>query len=236
MKPINDSRSTRRILFYLLAIAVLTIVAWKLLPVDTWMRSLILTMSGLGVWGMLAYYVVFVLAACIGFPRTPLTIGAGILFSYTGGLATVLAASATTFFLTFEISRHYLRDSIKRELESSPNAATLLATVEEQGFKMVFLLRMNPFIPGVIKGYALGTTSLRLSTYMFASILGFLPLAAAYTYLGWLGGVAMMNNEDQPEGLRNTILIGGAIVSTVLIAVLYWYSNRLTKRRTATSG
>lgn len=201
-------------------------VMWKFLPMNEWARAAIDWIDGLGPWGYLAFYGLYVVAALVGVPRTPLNVGAGFIFSFLGALAVVMLASATCNIATFEIARHVARDWVNRRIEKVPNARKIMDAVEREGFKMVFLIRLNPFIPAVIKGYGFGTTNLRLRPYLIASVLGSLPIIAMHIYLGYLGGEAMMSSAEQPEKWRNIILVGGAIVSAIGVAVISWYAHR----------
>lgn len=223
-----------------LGIAALTVaiiaLLWKALPVHEWTQAFLGTVSGLGIFGPVAYGLVYVIAALLGVPRTPLNIGAGIVFSFPMALLVVLASATVAFVLTFEIARHVSSDWVERKIEAVPNAKRIMDAVEEEGFKLVLLLRMNPFLPAVIKGYGFGTTSLPMRTYLPASILGFFPIAIAHVYLGWLGGAAMMFSGAQPAAWRNSLLIGGGIVSLLLVLFVSWFANKALQRRTADIG
>lgn len=220
-----------------LALAALTVaavaLAWKALPVTLWIRAFLGSVSDLGFWGPLAYGFVYVVASLLGMPRTPLNIGAGIVFSFPVALVVVLVCATITFVLTFEIARHVASDWVARKIDAVPNARRIMEAVEREGFKLVLLLRMNPFLPAVVKGYGFGTTSLPMSTYLVASILGFLPIGVAHVYLGWLGGAAMMVSSAQPAAWRSALLIGGGLVSLLLIVFVTWFANRALNKRTA---
>ncbi len=214
-------------------ILVVAFLAWKLLPVDDWIEWMVTTISSMGVTGMVLFCIIYVVGACIGFPRTPLNVGAGVMFSYPVALALVLISGTTVFMMTFQISRNYARDWVLNRLKNIPNADTVMKAVEEEGFKLVVLLRMNPFLPGIIKGYGFGTTTLPFKTYLAGSIVGFIPIAAAYVYLGWLGGEAMMDSASQPKEWRNAVLIGGAIVSVLMIVLVSWFGHRAMEKKSA---
>lgn len=219
-----------------LALGVLTVAAiailWKALPVTLWVRGLLDGVSQLGIWGPLAYGFIYVAASLLGVPRTPLNVGAGIVFSLPVALGVVLVCATITFVLTFEIARHVASDWVARKIDKVPNARRIMDAVEREGFKLVLLLRMNPFLPAVIKGYGFGTTSLKMRTYLPASILGFLPIGVAHVFLGWLGGTAMMVSSSQPPAWRYGLLIGGGLVSLLLIVFVTWFANRALNKRT----
>jgi uncharacterized membrane protein YdjX (TVP38/TMEM64 family) len=106
-----------------------------------------------------------------------------------------------------------------------------MAAVEEEGLKLVILLRLNPFIPAVLKGYGFGTTRIGLATYLLGSFAGFVPIAAAHVYLGYIGGTVMLSGEELPEGMNRMLLIGGLATSLILIAVLILMSRKALHKR-----
>ena len=151
-------------------------------------------------------------------------------------MVTVMVSAFLTYLATFEIARHLASDWVKRKIESVPNAERIMEAVEEEGFKLVVLLRMNPFVPAIIKGFGFGTTSLRLSTYLIGSMIGSLPILLAHVYLGWAGGAAMLSAAAQPTSLQTGLLVGGLIVSLILVAFVFWFSKRALNRRTLPEG
>ncbi len=207
-------------------------LAWKLLPVTDWVRAFLGGVGDLGVFGPLAYGLVYVVASLLGMPRTPLNVGAGIVFALPVALAVVLAAATVTFFLTFTIARRLGGEWVEKRIDAVPNARRIMDAVEEEGFKLVLLLRMNPFVPAAIKGYGFGTTSLSTGTYMLASVLGFLPIGLAHVYLGWLGGAAVLGGGP-PASFHTAFMIGGAVVSVLLVGFVTWFAHRALQRRTA---
>lgn len=213
-----------------LVVAALALV-WKLLPMVEWTREFIRFVSDLGFWGPLIFSPIYIVACAVGIPRTALNIGAGILFSFPVAIAVVLLSASVDFVLTFMLARHALRDWAKKAVARIPKVEDVMQLVEEEGFKLVFLIRLNPFIPAVIKGYGFGTTPVPLRTYFAGSILGFLPIALAHVYLGWLGGVGMMHSEQQPALWKVGLLGGGAVLSVFLVVFISWIGNRALNKR-----
>lgn len=218
---------------WLLIIAVVTgslILLWKLLPVEDYLRASIGWIDEQGSAAVVAFYFVYVAAALTGIPRTILNIAAGVLFSYPVALATVLVAAATAYLSTFYLARTFLSDWVRQRVGSSESVQRVLKLVEEEGFKLVFLMRVNPFIPGVVKGYGLGTTDIRFATYFPASLLGFLPIALVHVYVGWAGGAAMLYDAGESSPLHQWLLYGGIAASLILVAIVY-FSYRAMNRR-----
>lgn len=230
------TRKTVAIIVAALTIPLALVALWKFLPMNDYLRDAVAWISATGPVGVLVFYLVYVACALIGIPRTLLNIAAGVLFSYPVAIASVLAAAASAYVLTFTIARTVARDWVNQRLAEAPNVKKLMDLVDEEGFKLVLLIRMNPFIPGVLKGYGFGTTNVRFSTYFIASVLGFLPIALSHVYLGWIGGEAMLSDEGGPTELERWLMFGGVVVSVLLVASLYVYGRRAMNQRYGEGG
>jgi uncharacterized membrane protein YdjX (TVP38/TMEM64 family) len=55
-----------------------------------------------------------------------------------------------------------------RRAEKSPKFLAVEEAIHEQGFKLVFLLRLSPFIPFNVLNYLMGVTSVKFWDYLFA--------------------------------------------------------------------
>ncbi len=220
-----------KIVALVLGVPLILALLWKLLPMQQYLRESVDWIASTGPLGIAAYWLVYVLAAVIGIPRTLLNLAAGVLFSFPVALAAVLAGAATAHVLTFTIARTVARDWVRRRLARMPEVARVLEFVDSEAFKIVLLVRMNPFIPGVLKGYGFGTTNIPVGTYLLASVLGFLPLAVAHVYLGWAGGYAVLNDGAGSSPVHGWLLAGGIVASIVLAAGICFYGKRALDRR-----
>ncbi len=210
----------------LVLVAIVAAVASKHLPIDDWVHAAVEAgdRSGPATWSVAL--VVVAGAAVAGIPRTPINIGAGIMFEFPVAITLVMIATSISYTITFLISRYAAGDWVKESVQSIPNGRRILDIVEEQGFKLVLLLRMNPFLPGVIKDYGFGLTSISYRSYILGSIFGFLPIACAHVYFGWVGGEAVLHGSKEASTLRTLTLAVGIVISIVLLVVLSWYGRR----------
>lgn len=225
------SKDNWLLLFMIVGVPLLLVVLWKLLPMNEYLRQAIDWIASTGWRGMAAFYLIYVVAAMVGIPRTPMHIAAGAVFSFPVAMMLVLASAASSNVATFTVARTVARDWVNRQIAQSPKVKQLLDLVEEEGFKLVLLIRMNPLIPGVLKGYGFGTTNISFRTYMAASVLGFLPIGLAHVYLGWAGGEAMLNENSSMTDVERWLLIGGVAVSVILVGGIYAYGKRALNRR-----
>jgi len=93
--------------------------------------------------------------------------------------------------------------------------------VEQQGFRLVALLRMSPAVPYVLLNYALGLSRVRLMDYIAGSI-GMLPVVAMYVYSGKVAGdlAALASGAAAPRGAAYYVLLSLGLGSTVLVTLL----------------
>lgn len=217
--------------FLVLGVPLLLVVLWKFLPMDEYTRETLRWIDSTGYLGIGAFWLVYVVAALVGIPRTPMHVAAGVMFSFPVAMLVVLAGAASAQTLTFTIARTVARDWVARQVAQSPRVQQLLELVDEEPFKIVFLVRLNLFIPGVLKGYGFGTTNVPFRTYLAASVLGFLPVGLAHVYLGWAGGEAVLAGGGEMSSVEKWLIAGGVIVSVLLVVAIYYYGKHALNKR-----
>lgn len=225
-----------KVLLAAFAAVVALVLLWKLLPLKEGILWLVDTVPALGFWGLIVFGVLYVAASLVGFPRTPLNIGAGILFPFPLALAVVMISSSLVFFVTFEISRKLGEDWVRRKLSRFDYAERLLGAIKDESFKFVLLMRLSPFIPAALKDYGLGATAMPLRSYMVASILGSLPVTLMHVYLGYMGGLIMIDGGSHLMEFKTGILALGGAVSLVFLGFVIWLSDRALKTKSGYRG
>lgn len=177
----------------------------------------------------LIYVLVYIILAVGGFPRSVLAVVSGILFDPIVAVIAVSIAILITFVVTFMLARYYAGNWVEKKLEKIPTARKLMSAVEENGLRLLVLMRMNPFVPGFVNGYGFGLTSIDFRSYILGSMVGSLPLNLIYVYLGWTGGRAILLDIDGGEGMQTGNLVLGLVVSTLAFAVIAYYGRRALK-------
>jgi len=213
-----------------LLILALLVVTTVFVPVREIAVDLIGQIRSYGPIAPIVYIVIFVIAAMTGLSRSVLTIIAGIIFEPLTAFLVVLVSSMTAFMATFIVARYLLADWVSRRLEQMPLAQKCITAVEENGFKMLVMMRLNPFIPGFINGYGFGMTSITPGRYFVASLVGSVPLMVSYIGLGWVGGKALLLGGPEAETLETGTLIFGGLISIATLVVIGWYARRALTR------
>ena len=164
-----------------------------------WLWSALDWTRALGPAGYAVFALLYVATAvCLG-PVFVLTLGAGAAFGVARGFALCSAASTAGACAAFLLGRHLLRGPVERRLARFPAFAAVSKGVGEQGWRVVFLLRLSPLLPFTFLNYAFGLTSVRFGPYALASWLGMMPGTLLYVYLGAAAGEALRAGAGRRE-------------------------------------
>jgi len=126
----------------------------------------------------------------------PLVLGiAGTAYAHNPLLAVLVSllgvglAQCSGFLLT----RFYLRESVSKKLGHRVWFQKLSQTVDKNGARGVFVIRILPVFPNTLCNYALGLTNISFGPYILASLAGSLPLVTVLV-LGTSGFIYLMES------------------------------------------
>jgi uncharacterized membrane protein YdjX (TVP38/TMEM64 family) len=230
--PALESRpggSTRALWLPVVALLVCGVLAWFLLPVSAWTLALERWFRELGTLGILVFVAAYVVGTVVLAPGSAMSILGGIVFGWWGVLLVLIAASLGTS-LAFLVARYGARDTVARWLENRPTLKAIDKAVDEEGWKVVLLLRLSPLVPFGLQNYLFGLTSVGFWPYAAATLGGIVPGTLLYVSLGALGRGAASGNVG---GLAGWSLLGVGVLATVAAAVLVGRKVR-EKLRTST--
>lgn len=221
MKDKNRAIIKMAVIFLVVAIAV--IILWKLVISKEQIMAGVEYIQSFGVWSIVIYALFYITLVSLSFPSSIFNIGAGILFSFTQASILApfcaLAAASVTFF----VSRYFFRDFFCDKMEASDKGKQVLKLVEEEAGKVIVLLRLNPFIPAVVKNYGLGASDVSYKSYALFSLIGQLPLTIMYVYVGWIGGRSILA-EDKSADTTHWVMLGVGITITIItLAISHFY-------------
>lgn len=178
----------------------------------------LLVEAGESNWGIVAFVVVYAIAVVLLLPGTVGTFAAGAVFGFPLGAVAALAGATIGATLAFLVSRAMGRDGAKslfgERLDSIDDF------IGRNDFTSILILRLMPIVPFNLLNYGAGLTSVRLSRYVVASVLGMAPATALATALG--------DQADDPTGTAFILLLG------LFIAILVgsgMYARRLRDGR-----
>ncbi|WP_427159003.1 TVP38/TMEM64 family protein [Aliinostoc sp. HNIBRCY26] len=237
MIPKYQPRFNGKLKLLLLFISVvLLIIAAKQFNFPGILQTLVARVNSLGVWGAIAYIIIYNLATLLFIPGSLLTLKAGCLFGVVWGSIYVLIAALMGATLAFIIGRYCSRDWVARLLEKYPKFKAIDQAVAQEGWKIVLLTRLSPIFPFNLLNYAFGVTQISLKDYILGS-LGILPGTVMYVYIGSLAtDLATLDNTHQqvtPEAkmLQLSMQIIG-LIATVGVTI---YVTKIAQKALAKS-
>jgi uncharacterized membrane protein YdjX (TVP38/TMEM64 family) len=210
-------RAGTRILWALLVVILIGLaLAWFFLPMKEWVHSLTTWVRGFGASGMLIFAVAYFVAVVALAPAGLLSVAAGVLFG-AWGFPIVIAAATAGAVLAFLIGRYLAREKVKRAIRKRPLLAAIDQAVQEEGWKIVVLLRLTPLVPFNIQNYVLGVTDVGLLPYALGTFFGIMPGTALYVYLGAIGEAAA---RGESGGIVQTLFLGVGLITTIAVVVV----------------
>ena len=211
-------------------IAVLFISAiiflWKHVTTREQVTVVVEYIQSFGVWAVIVYFFIYTLLVALSFPSTILNVVSGILFGLSFALCVSILAAFSGACITFLFARFWLKEGVQNKLERYDGSKKILALAKDSAWRLVILLRLNPFIPAVIKNYGFGITEISFKQYAWSTLVGQIPLVSLYTYLGWVGGNSMLNSDAHPQTYQWAILAGGILVSIVITIIAYRHTKK----------
>jgi uncharacterized membrane protein YdjX (TVP38/TMEM64 family) len=205
-----------------LAIVIIALlISLRILPVTDWLTRFNYWVAHLGVWGVLLFILVYIIATVLFFPASILTIGAGFIFGVLPGTMIVSIAATAGAALAFLIARYLARNQIEHKIADNPRFKRIDRAIGERGAKLVFLLRLSPVIPFNLSNYFYGLTSVKFWSYVLASWIGMLPGTLLYVYLGAAGKAGLSGAAGETSGRSpwEYGLFGVGLIATVIVTV-----------------
>lgn len=176
----------------------------------------LLTDVGESRWGAAAFIIAYAISVVILLPGTIGTLAAGAVFGFPFGGFVALAGASLGATGAFIVSRLLGRDGAQQLFGS--RLTGIDEWIGRNDFLSMLVLRLMPVIPFNLLNYGSGLTSVRLSRYVVASVIGMAPA----TFLG----VALADQADDPSG--------GAFLILLALFVLMLVGSAFVARRMQT--
>jgi len=141
---------------------------------------------GLGAWGPVLFIALCIPAGIFFVPSAAAAFAAGALFGLGRGILFCLIGTGLGSLGAFLIGRYLARDWVLKKFSTGKKFQILAEMARRKGWKIVTLARLSPVFPFMIGNYAFGLTPISAKSYLGASLLGSVPSASVYVYLGTL--------------------------------------------------
>lgn len=125
-------------------------------------------------------------------PYSMFGVGTGYAFTRSyDSMVVVLTVGTVSVFLgallggiiAFVFGRYLCRSKIKKISKKNKILNAIDSTMETQGLKLVFLLRLSLLVPFNFSNYAFGGTAIKIGHFILGT-LGLLPMALFWVYIG----------------------------------------------------
>ncbi len=145
-------------------------------------RGLRAYVQSLGAGGFALLLALMLAHAIVLYPSEIVTATAGYVYGFAPGLAFVvvgwLLAALLSYALGASVGRPFLRSVLGRRF------TRLERGIERGGISLLLSARLIPVVPFALVGYAAGATHVGLLRFAWTTVVGYIPLTTAVTYLG----------------------------------------------------
>jgi uncharacterized membrane protein YdjX (TVP38/TMEM64 family) len=139
--------------------------------------------TGLGVWGPLAYIVIYILVAITLIPALPITVASGIIFGPIMGVVYTVIGAGIGLSLSFLIARYVARGAIEKKFGNTEAFKKIDEGVKRNGWFILATTRLLPIFSFGLQNYIYGLTSIGFVQYAVLSIIFILPGTSIYVML-----------------------------------------------------
>ncbi|GAC1600273.1 MAG: hypothetical protein NVS3B6_10090 [Pseudarthrobacter sp.] len=167
--------------------------------------------GSVGGWGLAAFILGYAVLTLAPLPKSVLSIAAGLVFGFVGGIAVVFASAMLGSVAAFWLGRWLGREAVERFTGARVEKIDQL--LSRRGLVAVIGVRLVPVFPFTAINYAAGLSSVRWWPYFLGTAIGIVPGTVSFVTLGAFG--------LQPGWQLNTALgaLGALTVAGLVITL-----------------
>lgn len=198
--------------------------------VTTFLKSFVDWLEENTVAGSFLYVLLYAICTILFVPGSVLTIGAGAAFGSalgTGlgvlvGTLVVFVGAMSGSVVAFLLGRYIFRDWVDSKLKKFKVLRAIDGAVQDEGLKVIALLRLSPLIPFNLFNYVIGGTAVSLRDFTLGSVF-ILPGTVAFVFLGTVITSAASDSKCASavdRTVRIVILVIGVIAAIVAVVLV----------------
>lgn len=138
-----------------------------------------------GWWGPAAFILAYAALTLAPVPKNVLSVAAGLVFGFAGGIAVVFIAAILGSITAFWLGRWLGREAVEKFTGARVEKVDQL--LRRRGLAAVIGVRLVPVLPFTAINYTAGLTSIRWWPYFLGTAIGILPGTVSYVTLGAFG-------------------------------------------------
>jgi len=195
--------------------------------------ELIAWLQSMGSLGPAMFAGVFILATLLLFPASPLAMLAGYLYGPLIGSVATSFAGLMSAVLAFLISRYLAGERMTAWSLNYPRAQAINTAVSDDGFRVVFLLRLASILPFIPLSYLLGMSRISIRQYVLATWTGLLPGTVLYVFIGSLVSEVSQLSErgETVSHITGALAITGGIVVIMTLTMIARSARRILNQK-----
>jgi len=181
----KDHRKMMWRLFFLILFVIILVVAFLVLAKTGVLEKFLVELRKTGDWGLIIVAVGEIIAG-LPLPNlfTLFAMFAGFAYGWWKAFVVCFPSAVVGYCVGFLFCRRFLRERVKKMMqEEFEFFEDVDEMIEQEGFKLVFLLRFSP-IPFGILNMLLATTRIPFGTFVLAGIVPTGIEMAVFSYLG----------------------------------------------------
>ena len=153
------------------------------------------------------YSLTYIVMAALSLPgATVMTLAGGAMFGLWVGVPVVLISATIGATLAFWVARYVLRDTVQRRF--GDRLETINKGLERDGAFYLFSLRLVPAFPFFLINLLMGLTTIRSSTFFWASLIGMFAGTTVYVNAGTqLASITSLSDILSPALIGSFILL-----------------------------
>jgi uncharacterized membrane protein YdjX (TVP38/TMEM64 family) len=163
-------------------IAIFILLTTKFISNDLDIYSIKKYISSFGILAPIIYIIMFALVPLTFFPDSVLAIASGLVFGFYKGYIYTTIGALIGGSLAFFIARYLGYDLVKKI--SNEKLSNIDKLINENGFYIIFLLRLIPLFPFDVISYGAGLTNVKYKHFLGATLFGTIPGIAVFTNIG----------------------------------------------------
>lgn len=163
-------------------VIIFILIVYKIFKMDIGISDIKDYVSSFKAFAPIIYIIMFALVPLTLFPDSILAISGGLLFGlYKGYIYTAIGAligATISFYISKKLGRNIVKKFTKDKLDNIENI------INNNGFYIIFLLRLIPLFPFDVISYGAGLTKVKYKDFILATFLGTIPGILVFTNIG----------------------------------------------------
>ena len=216
-------------LFLAMLLLMCVVLLFTLVDIPKVYTAFIEAIQDMGAWGPIVAGFAWIPVCLFFVPGMILSLSTGFAFDFLPAWSCTLIGATVGSTCAALAGRYLAREAVEEMLLGWPKFRAVDSAIKNDGFKVVFLLRLSPVLPFNVMNYALGTTGVPISEYFFASLIGMAPGTAMFIYIGSTlrnladalrGDLSGGDEEaDSSSGTIRTIALIVGLAATIVVTI-----------------